>query len=101
MHRALAVDEFGLGVERLAARAVQPHIDALVDLAAVVDALDELLDRCFVPRVGGANEEVVRSVDPLRHLFERGSVPVDELLHVQPRLRGDARDIRPVLVGAS
>ena len=57
----LAVDELGLGLERLAAVAVQPRVDVLVDVAVVVDALEEILDESLVALIAGANEEVVGS----------------------------------------
>ena len=53
-----------------------------------------------MPVVRRADEEVVRRVDPDRHLAEGRGVPVDELLEVEPRLLGDARDVRAVLVRA-
>ena len=57
---AEAVDEIGLALELLAADAVQPRVDVLVDVAVVVDPLQELLDEALVALVGRADEEVVR-----------------------------------------
>jgi hypothetical protein len=55
--RTLAVDELRLGVEGLAAAAVEPRVDAFVNLARVVDPLQELLYEAFVALVGRADEE--------------------------------------------
>ena len=46
---ALAVDELVLGLERLAADAVEAGVDVLVDVAVVVDPLEELLDEALCP----------------------------------------------------
>ena len=62
---ALAVDELVLGLERLAADAVQPGVDVLVDVAVVVDPLQEVLDEALVPLIGRPDEEVDRRVDAL------------------------------------
>ena len=43
----------------LAGRAVEPRVGAFVDVAGVIAALDELLDKRFVFRIGGADKEVV------------------------------------------
>ena len=48
---AVAVDELGLGLERLAADAVEPGVDVLVDVAVVVDPLEEVLDEALVALV--------------------------------------------------
>ena len=48
---ALAVDELVLGLERLAADAVEPGVDVLVDVAVVVDPLQEVLDEALVALV--------------------------------------------------
>ena len=96
--RAQSVDELVLGVEGLAARAVEPGVHALEDVAAVVDPLQELLHTRLVPLVRRADEEVVRRVHAHGHLLERGGVSVDELLQVQPLLLRDPRDVRAVLV---
>ena len=63
---AVAVLELGLGLEVGAARAVPALVGAGVDVAVVVDALDDLGDLRHVLRVGGADEEVVGGVDAWR-----------------------------------
>ena len=57
---ALAVDELLFRLEGLAAHAVEPRVDALVDVVApvVVDPRQELLDEPLVPVVARADEEV-------------------------------------------
>ena len=50
--------------------------------------------------VGGADEEVVRGVDPLGQLAEPRRVAVDELLRRDPLALGRQRDRLAVLVGA-
>src|SRR5581483_8673993 len=58
--RALAVDEVSLGVERLAADAVEAGVDVLVDVAVVVDSLQEAADELLVALVARPDEEVDR-----------------------------------------
>jgi len=100
VHRAAPVNELRLRVKRLAAGAVEPGVDALVDFTRVVDPLHELLHSSFVTGIGRADEEVVGGIHTPRHLLERGRIPIDELLHVEPGLGRNPRDVRPVLVGA-
>ena len=69
-----------LGLEVRAARAVPALVDALVDVAVVVDRLHELLDRALVARVRGADEEVVGDVDARDQRLEALRVAVGELL---------------------
>jgi hypothetical protein len=98
--RAEAVDEIGLALELLAADAVQPCVDVLIDVAVVVDALQKLLDEALVTLVGRPDEEVVLSIDPSRQLAPVFGDAVDVRLGVEPLLLGDAVDLRGVLVGA-
>ena len=99
--RAQPVDELGLRLELLALDAIEPRVDVLVDVAVVVDALQELLHESLVPLVGRADEEVVLGVDALGQL---SPVLLDDLvdvrLRVEPLLLGDAVHLRGVLVGA-
>ena len=83
-----------------AARAVEALVDALVDVARVVDALEDLLHLRVVARVGGADEEVVRRVDERRHVLEPLRVLVGELARADAELLRGERDGLPVLVGA-
>jgi hypothetical protein len=59
---AFAVHQFPFGVEALAAEAVEPFVFAEIDVAGVVDALQDLLHHSHVGRVGGADEVVVGDV---------------------------------------
>ena len=93
--------QVGRQFELLAADAVEPFVEAFVDLARLVQPAPELLDPLDVVGVGRANELVVRRVDRLEH---RPPCRLDEL--VGPRLRahavffGCAKDLLAVLVGA-
>src|SRR5262249_22660177 len=49
--------ELVLGLELLAADAIQACVRVLVDVALVVDPLDEFLDEAVMSLIGGANEE--------------------------------------------
>src|SRR5689334_772583 len=94
-----SVDELGFDLELLAAHAVRPAIGARVDLAPVVQALDELLDRPFMAFLGGADEVVVGDKEPLPHLLPPGHDLVRPLLRGEALLLGRAGDLLPVLVG--
>ena len=97
---ALAVDELLLGLERLAADAVQAAVDVLVDvvLSVLLDSREEVLDEPHVALIAGSDEEVVGRVDPPRHLLPGGDDLVGVLPGREPLLRRDARDLVRVLV---
>jgi len=97
---AETVDEIGLVLELLALNAVETRVDVLVDVAVVVDALEKLLHDAVMALVGGADEEVVLGVDPLRQLLPLLDDLVDVGLRVEPALLGYAIDLGGVLVGA-
>src|SRR5215831_20264199 len=97
---AQAVNEVGLALELLAADAVQAGVDVLVDVAVVVDALEELLDEALVSLVGRPNEEVVLRIDPARQLSPVFGDPVDVGLGVEALLLRDAVHLRRMLVRA-
>src|SRR3954447_20008980 len=99
--RTEAVDEVGLALEGLAADAVEPGIDVLVDVAVVVDPLQELLDEALVALVRGADEEVVFRIDRPRQLTPAALDDlIDERLWVETLLLGHAVHPGRVLVGA-
>ena len=100
MQRAETVDEFVLGLERLAADAVEAGVDVLVDVAVVVDPLEEVTNERLVALVGRADEEVVCGVDPPRQLAPALDDLVGELLRRLPALGGHARNLRRMLVDA-
>jgi hypothetical protein len=81
----LAVDELLLGVEALAARAVQAAVAAEVDVAGVVDLLEDRLHGPHVIGVGRADEAVVGEV----RLLPRAAEDPADLVGV--RLRTFAR----------
>ena len=98
---ALAVDDLGLGLELLAADAVQRLELAGVDVAAVVDRLHELLDALLVARLRRADEVVVRDVERREQREPRlGHELVDPLLRRRAVRRGGAHHLLAVLVGA-
>ncbi len=98
---ALAVEELTRELVLLAADAVRALVAALVDLALVVQVLDELLDAVRVPLLRGADEVVVRDLQVLPERLPRfGDELVGPLLRADAvRLRG-AHDLLTVLVRA-
>ena len=93
--------ELLLGLELFAADAVQARVRVLVDMAVVVDPLDELLDETVMALIGGANEEVGTRANAGG---ERTPIlldePVDERLRVDTSVLGRAHVLRGVLVRA-
>jgi hypothetical protein len=91
--------ELLLGLELLAADAVQARVRVLVDMAVVVNPLDELLDETVMSLIGGANEEVGTRADPggkrTPILLDE---PIDERLRVDTGLFGRPHVLRSVLV---
>jgi len=73
-------------------------VDVLVDVAVVVDALDELADKALVPLVTRADEEVGAGIEPFRQLFPGDCDLVDVLVRVGSLLLCDPVDPRRVLV---
>ena len=59
MVRTLAVDEFPFGVETFTAETVQPFVFTEIDVAGIVDFLENGFHHGHVVRVGGADETVV------------------------------------------
>ena len=89
-----------LGLERLAADAVQAGIDVLVHVAVVVDPLEEVLDETLVSVVARAQKEVDVGVETWRELTPRHCDAICVLLRLEALLLGDAPDLRRVLVDA-
>ena len=100
MDRALAVDELVLGLERLAADAVEPRVDVFVDVAVVVDPLQELADEGLVALVARADEEVRLGVQARREVAPDLGDLVDVVLRVEALALSDPPDLRRVLVDA-
>src|SRR5207302_8161794 len=97
---ARAVDRLLLRVETLAADPVEPSVRAEVDLAPVVERLEDRLDDALVPRLGGADEVVVRDAEPPPRLAEDGRDRVGVRLGRDARLGRRLGDLVAVLVGA-
>ncbi len=93
MLRAAAVDEVVLVVERLAGRAVEAGVRALVEVAALAHALHEALHEGLVLGIGRADEEVVGRLDVVGELAEALRDGVGPLLGRDAR--GRRRLLRP------
>ncbi len=100
MLRALAVDELVLGLELLAADAVEAGVDVLVDIPVVIDALEELTDERLVPVIRSADVEVRLGADRSGQRAPHLADAVDVLLRFEALLLGDPVDLRRVLVHA-
>ena len=100
--RALvAVDQLGVGLEVGAARAVVALVVAGVDVAGVVDALQDLLDGLLV--LGSSLVRTKKSLVALMRfdeVLELRRVAVDQLLRRHAQALGRLRDRLAVLVGA-
>jgi hypothetical protein len=97
---AQTVDQVGLALELLAADAVQAAVDVLVDVAVVVDALQERLHEAVMALVGRADEEVVLGTDALRQRPPLLDDLVDVRLGIESLFLGDPVNLGRVLVGA-
>ena len=98
--RAAAVDEVVLVVERLARRAVEAGVRALVEVAALAHALHEALHEGLVLGIGRADEEVVGRLDVVGELAEARRDRVGPLLGRDARGRRRLLDLLAVLIGA-
>jgi hypothetical protein len=98
--RATAVDQFPLGVKAFAPEAIKAFVFAEIDVAGIVDTLQDRLYHCHMARVGGADEIIVGNVQ-LRPQFPEKAA---DLIHVLPRrpvlLLGGADDFVSMLVRA-
>ena len=97
---ALAVVELVLLVVELAAHAVEALVGVELDVAVVVDPLEELLHRPLVAGLGGADEVVVGDVEVVPRGAEQRAVAVGPLLRGDAVRLGGPLDLEPVLVGA-
>ncbi len=100
MVRAEAVHQVALQVEGLAAEAVEAAVFAEVDVAALVDPAEDLLDHLDVVRVGGADVAVVADVQVIPGLAEPGADAVHELLDRQAGLDRGFHHLVAVFIGA-
>ncbi len=97
---AVVVDELVLGVVGLARDAVEALVGAELDVAGVVDLLEELLDGLVVAGLGRTDEVVVGDVEGVPGVAEVLGGLVDELLGRDPAGLGRPLHLQPVLVGA-
>ena len=100
VHGTVAVDELLLGVVVLAGHAVEPAVGAELDVAVVVDRLEEASYGEVVTRLGGANEVVVGDVQVCPGGDEPLSGGVGPGLGGHPVLPRRLGHLGPVLVGA-
>ena len=78
MIRAFAVDQFPLRIKPLAAKTVKPLVLTEVDIAFVIDFLQDLLHHRHVVGVGGANELVVADAELRPHFLEQAA----DMIHI-------------------
>ena len=97
---AAAVLELGGGEEGLAGGAVHALVGPLVDVALVVELLEDPLDLPLVILVRGADELVVGGVHQIPDGPDVAGHPVHVGLRLHPRLLGLLLDLLAVLVGA-
>jgi hypothetical protein len=98
--RAASVDEVGGVDERLAAGAVQAHVVALVEVAALRACSPETLDTRPVTRVGArADEVVVRELERCRERGEAVGLLGDELRNRHAGGRRSLHVLERVVVG--
>jgi hypothetical protein len=98
--RAVAVVEIVVGEVGLARDAVEALVRVEFDVARVEARLKQFLDTGAVPRLGGADEIVVRDVETLPRLPEQGGDRVGEGLRRGARRIGCLLDFQTVFVGA-
>ena len=86
--------------EALARRAIVALVRALVNVALLVEFLEDLLNDLLVPFVGGADEVVILNVHQLPQILGLGDDLVHKLLRRYTRFLGLALDLLTVLVGS-
>ena len=97
---AEAVFELLLGVEAFAAVAVVAAVFAVVDVALVVEALEQDLHGLLVIGIGGADEAVVLDVELGPEIAEQAGDAVHEFLRGLACGVGGLHDLVAVFVGA-
>src|SRR5699024_8264055 len=97
---AAAVLELGLGPEALARLAVHAFVDALVNIALVVQFGEDLLHALDVVIVGRADEPVVADVHRLPQVLDRRDDRIDIFLRGHALGGGLVLNFLAVLVGA-
>ena len=89
-----------LGVVRLVAHRVPAGIFVEIDVAVLLHPPPDFLRRAVMALLGGADEVVVRAVQPLGHGLEARHVAVEQLPRRDALLRRGLLDLLAVLVGA-
>ena len=95
-----AVDQLALLVVRLAGDAVRALVGVELDVAVVLDPLQQRLHGGVVAGLGGADEVVVGDVEAVPRLPEAGGVAVGLLLGRDAGRLGGLGHLQAVLVGA-
>ena len=98
--RALAVHKLALGPEGLTGRAVLALVGALVDIALVIQLLEDLLHFLDMHRIGRPDKAVVGRVHQVPDLLDLACNLVDVLLRRDASGLGLLLDLLAVLVGA-
>ena len=97
--RALAVHQLGLGPEGLAGSAVHALIAVLVDIALLIELLENLLHLDLVIRVRGTDKAVIGGVHQVPDPLNLRCHAVHEFLRGNAGLLGLQLDLLSVLVG--
>ena len=100
MLRTKTVLQLFFGIETLAAGAVMPAVFAEINVAPVVNALEQGLHRRLVRGIGGADETVVPDAEPGPQRLIFGGNAVHELLGSLARLGGGLDDLVAVFIRA-
>ncbi len=100
MVRAEAVHQVPLQIEGFTIVAIKAAVLPKVDVAALVDPAEDLLDHPHVVGVGGADETIVADVQFVPSLAELGADAIHKLLNRQAGPAGRLYHLVAVLVGA-
>src|SRR3989338_2538309 len=77
---AFATNQFLLGIEALAAKAVEPTVSVEVDIPSVVDFRQEFLDVADMIHIGRADKVVIGNPTFIPDVTKGGAYPVSKLL---------------------
>ena len=98
--RTLAVHQLGLGPEGLAGSTVHTLVSALVDIALVIQLLEDLLYLLLVIIIGGADEFIIGSIHQIPDALNLAGYIVHEFLRSNACLLSLQLDLLAVLVGS-
>ena len=96
---ALAISGLGVGEEGLAGDAVPALVAALIDIALIVELLEQLLHSRLVVVVGGADEVIVGNVHLVPQILDLPRHAIHVGLGGDARGVGEILDLLAVLVG--